>query len=359
MAVREPNLAPRRSILRHRQTVVAVDVERAGCRSSANRQGLTEGGRGGVDSSTPTPPTTATRDAACFGGAHWHQVGRGRLGVVVTLEQPRERSTPLLSAACSPRQRRVLGARRRDDLTSGITAELPELRRRQNSRIMRLSASPPFDLAAARSLPGTRSLSRHPEHERGTSRNAGRSGRTRTRPWSRPPIGPATEPRPRDDAAIKLLEVARAEHRLLFVGDRHRLVAQEQRGLGLDRYFGRAKPRLRHRRRYKEACSGGCRTASSRGSAKLIVLIRTNKIIRNANDDIAEGNRAISPSSEAAPQPRWCCSVSSRAVPRGQPFRASSRPSNAKLATMADDKQDYIWTSARTSWRLTGHVARD
>jgi hypothetical protein len=62
----------------------------AACRSSAQgRQGLTGwAGVGGVDFFDPDASNTSdSRRRYIFGGAHWSQVGRGRLGVAVTLEQ--------------------------------------------------------------------------------------------------------------------------------------------------------------------------------------------------------------------------------------------------------------------------------
>jgi hypothetical protein len=69
---------------------VAVDVERRGLSFFGEaRQGLTGwAGIGGVDFVDPdaSSDSDSTR-RVIFGGAHWSQVGRGRLGVVVTLEQ--------------------------------------------------------------------------------------------------------------------------------------------------------------------------------------------------------------------------------------------------------------------------------
>jgi hypothetical protein len=69
---------------------VAVDVTRRGMSFfGEGRQGLTGwAGLGGVDFFDPdaSNPSDSQR-RYLFGGAHWSQVGRGRLGVVVTLEQ--------------------------------------------------------------------------------------------------------------------------------------------------------------------------------------------------------------------------------------------------------------------------------
>jgi len=69
---------------------IARDVERRGLSFfGEGRQGLTGwAGVGGVDFFVPDASNTSdSRRRYIFGGAHWSQVGRGRLGVVVTLEQ--------------------------------------------------------------------------------------------------------------------------------------------------------------------------------------------------------------------------------------------------------------------------------
>src|SRR5687767_14647227 len=69
---------------------VAVDVERRGLSFfGEGRQGRTGwAGVGGVDFFDPDASNESdSRRRLIFGGAHWSQVGRGRLGVVVTLEQ--------------------------------------------------------------------------------------------------------------------------------------------------------------------------------------------------------------------------------------------------------------------------------
>lgn len=68
---------------------VAVDVKRRGMSFFGEvRQGPTGwAGVGGVDFITPdTSDETVKQRRYVFGGAHWQQVGRGRLGIVVTLE---------------------------------------------------------------------------------------------------------------------------------------------------------------------------------------------------------------------------------------------------------------------------------
>jgi hypothetical protein len=69
---------------------VAVDVERRGMSFfGEGRRGPTGwAGVGGVDFFDPDASNESdSRRRLIFGGAHWSQVGRGRLGVVVTLEQ--------------------------------------------------------------------------------------------------------------------------------------------------------------------------------------------------------------------------------------------------------------------------------
>ena len=69
---------------------IARDVKRRGLSFfGEGRQGLTGwAGVGGVDFFVPDASNTSdSRRRYNFGGAHWSQVGRGRLGVVVTLEQ--------------------------------------------------------------------------------------------------------------------------------------------------------------------------------------------------------------------------------------------------------------------------------
>jgi hypothetical protein len=69
---------------------IARDVKRRGMSFfGEGRQGPTGwAGVGGVDFFDPDASNSSdTRRRYIFGGAHWSQVGRGRLGVVVTLEQ--------------------------------------------------------------------------------------------------------------------------------------------------------------------------------------------------------------------------------------------------------------------------------
>lgn len=69
---------------------VAVDVQRRGMSFFGEvRQGLTGwAGVGGVDFVDPDAENESdARRRYLFGGAHWSQIGRGRLGIVVSLEQ--------------------------------------------------------------------------------------------------------------------------------------------------------------------------------------------------------------------------------------------------------------------------------
>ena len=69
---------------------VAVDVKRRGMSFfGEGRQGPTGwAGVGGLDVFVPDVSNeNDTRRRVIFGGAHWNQIGRGRLGVVVTLQQ--------------------------------------------------------------------------------------------------------------------------------------------------------------------------------------------------------------------------------------------------------------------------------
>jgi hypothetical protein len=75
---------------------VAVDVKRRGLSFfGEGRQGVTGWAAiGGVDFYVPDLSNdTDKRRRYVFGGAHWRQVGRGRLGIVVTLEE--ELQTPI------------------------------------------------------------------------------------------------------------------------------------------------------------------------------------------------------------------------------------------------------------------------
>lgn len=165
-----------------------------------------------------------------------------------------------------------------------------------------------------------------------------------------PPLGPATEPRPRDDARHQsFLEVARGgQIDLLFVGDSITdWWRQEQRGLPVwNQYFAPLR-----------AANFGIAGDTTQGvlwrmqngelegfKAKLIVLmLGTNNINRNANDDIAEGLRAIiNEFRTRQPQAKvLLLGIFPRGGPADNPFRASIKAINAKLETFADNKQVF------------------
>jgi N-acetylglucosamine-6-sulfatase len=165
-----------------------------------------------------------------------------------------------------------------------------------------------------------------------------------------PALGPATEPRPRDDARHQsFLEVARAGNiDLLFVGDSITdWWRQEQRGLPVwNEHFAPLK-----------AANFGIAGDTTQGvlwrmqngeldgfKAKLIVLmLGTNNINRNANDDIAEGDRAIvNEFLKRQPQAKvLLLGVFPRGAAADNPFRASIKAINAKLATIADNKRVF------------------
>ncbi|HLG54457.1 MAG TPA: hypothetical protein VI485_03945 [Vicinamibacterales bacterium] len=78
---------------------IAVDVERRGLSLfGEGRQGPTGwAGIGGLDLFDPDADNDSdSRRRLTFGGAHWNQLGRGRLGVVVTLVQEYASSNSLL-----------------------------------------------------------------------------------------------------------------------------------------------------------------------------------------------------------------------------------------------------------------------
>jgi lysophospholipase L1-like esterase len=165
-----------------------------------------------------------------------------------------------------------------------------------------------------------------------------------------PPLPPATEPRPRDDARHQsFLEVARAgDIDLLFVGDSITdWWRQPQRGLPVwNEYFAPLK-----------AANFGIAGDTTQGvlwrmqngeldgfQAKLIVLmLGTNNINRNPNDDIADGDRAIV-QEFLTRQPRakvLLLGVFPRGPLADNPFRASIKAINSKLATFADNQRVF------------------
>ena len=166
-----------------------------------------------------------------------------------------------------------------------------------------------------------------------------------------PALGPATEPRPRDDARHQsFLEVAKAGNiDLLFVGDSITDAwRREDRGLAVwNQYFAPLK-----------AANFGIGGDTTQGvlwrmqngelegfQAKLIVLmLGTNNINRNTNADIAAGDRAIV--QEFLKRQPGAKVLLLGVFPRGaapdNPFRASIREINDHLKRLADDKQVFF-----------------
>jgi lysophospholipase L1-like esterase len=165
-----------------------------------------------------------------------------------------------------------------------------------------------------------------------------------------PPLPPATEPRPRDDARHQsFLEVARAGNiDLLFVGDSITdWWRQANRGLPVfTEYFGALK-----------TANFGIAGDTTQGvlwrmqngelegfQARLIVLmLGTNNINRNANDDIAEGNRAIvAEFRKRQPQAKvLILGIFPRGLAADNAYRPSIKAINEKLATLADNRQVF------------------
>ena len=165
-----------------------------------------------------------------------------------------------------------------------------------------------------------------------------------------PPLGPATEPRARDDARHQsFLQVGKAGNiDLLFVGDSITdWWRQENRGLPIwNEYFGSMK-----------AANFGIAGDTTQGvlwrmqngelegfQAKAIVfMLGTNTINRNPNDEIAEGDRAII-NEFLKRQPKakvLVLGIFPRGGPADNPFRASIKAINEKLATFADNKRVF------------------
>jgi len=174
---------------------------------------------------------------------------------------------------------------------------------------------------------------------------AGRGGRGGRGPLV--PLGPATEPRPRDDARHQsFLEVAKAGNiNLLFVGDSITdWWRQEQRGLSVwNEHFAPLG-----------AANFGIAGDTTQGvlwrmqngeidgfNAKLIVLmLGTNNINRNPNADIAQGDRAIIDEFRKR-QPAakvLVLGVFPRGLAADNPFRASIKEINTHLQALADTK---------------------
>ena len=165
-----------------------------------------------------------------------------------------------------------------------------------------------------------------------------------------PPLGPATEPRPRDDARHQsFLQVAQAGNiDLLFVGDSITdWWRQEQRGLSVwNEHFAPLR-----------AANFGIAGDTTQGvlwrmqngeldgfRAKLIVLmLGTNNINRNPNADIAQGDRAIIDEfRKRQPQAKvLVLGVFPRGALPDNPFRASIKEINEHLKDLADDRQVF------------------
>jgi lysophospholipase L1-like esterase len=166
-----------------------------------------------------------------------------------------------------------------------------------------------------------------------------------------PPLGPATEPRPRDDARHQsFLEVAKAGNiDLLFVGDSITDAwRREDRGLPVwNQFFAPLK-----------AANFGIGGDTTQGvlwrmqngelegfQAKLIVLmLGTNNINRNANADIAAGDRAIV--QEFLKRQPTAKVLLLGVFPRGaapdNPFRASIQEINQHLKGIADGQRVFF-----------------
>ena len=165
-----------------------------------------------------------------------------------------------------------------------------------------------------------------------------------------PPLGPATEPRPRDAARHQsFLEVARAGNiDLLVVGDSITdWWRQENRGLAVwNEFFAPLK-----------AANFGIAGDTTQGvlwrmqngeldgfNAKLIVLmLGTNNINRNPNADIAQGDRAIV--DEFLKRQPGAKVLLLGVFPRGalpdNPFRASIKEINEHLKALADNSRVF------------------
>ena len=169
-------------------------------------------------------------------------------------------------------------------------------------------------------------------------------------PAARPPLGPATEPRPRDDARHQsFLEIARRGNiDLLFVGDSITdWWAQPQRGQSVfNQYFGQMRTaNFGIAGDTTQGVLWRMRNGELEGfQAKLIVfMLGTNNINRNENADIAEGDRAIIEEfKKRQPQAKiLVLGIFPRNADPNSPFRASIKEINAKLATMADNRQVF------------------
>jgi lysophospholipase L1-like esterase len=161
-------------------------------------------------------------------------------------------------------------------------------------------------------------------------------------------LGPATVPIPRDDNRHRtFLEIARgAPIELLFVGDS---ITDGWRNAGQpiwDQHFAPLKP-----------ANFGIGGDTTQGvlwrmqngelegfKAKLIVLmLGTNNINRNPNDEIVEGDRLIVEEfKKRQPQGKvLILGIFPRAQQASDPYRASIKDINSKLARLADNKQVF------------------
>ena len=164
------------------------------------------------------------------------------------------------------------------------------------------------------------------------------------------PVLPATEPRPRDDARHQsFLEIARGGHiDLLFVGDSITdFWDTPGRGLRIwDEYFTPLN-----------AANFGISGDTTQGvlwrmrngeldgfKARLIVLmLGTNNLSRNPNDEIAAGDRLIVEEfRKHQPQANvLILGIFPRGPQPGTPQRASIKAINEKLETLADNRQVF------------------
>lgn len=163
------------------------------------------------------------------------------------------------------------------------------------------------------------------------------------------PAPSATVPLARDDNRHRtFLQIAQgAPVELLFVGDS---ITDGWRNAGQpvwDQYFAPLKP-----------ANFGIGGDTTQGvlwrmqngeldgyKAKLIVMmLGTNNINRNSNDDIVEGNRLIVEEfKKRQPQAKvLLLGIFPRAAESTSPFRASIKEINGKLAKLADNKQVFF-----------------
>jgi lysophospholipase L1-like esterase len=166
---------------------------------------------------------------------------------------------------------------------------------------------------------------------------------------ARGPAAPANIPLARDDNRHKtFLDIAKGSPvELLFVGDS---ITDGWRNAGQthwDQHFARFKP-----------ANFGIGGDTTQGvlwrmqngelegyKAKLIVMmLGTNNINRNPNDEIVDGDRLIIEEfKKRQPQAKvLLLGIFPRAVSATDPFRASIKDINSKLAALADNKQVFF-----------------